>query len=495
RKRKKKKRKASVARDAGDGRLGAGDVKPAPGVSGEKTVEHKKKEKPARVVRAGEVVEVPIKKRETSSSSKSRSSKTSPGAAGRKVLKEWGATSKGKPSRRRGEVGLWAKIQGKSGADTHRFSKRVSDPRWESYRGTFITTSIFVSVAMLLEYAIISPYWEDYASTYYLGVMMVFGIYTLTGFVFVFTGRSSVGYGFPYRVAMFSAGTVASIVVGFYPMAWPASSPLVIAGLSMLSLILCGFSAIFMVERAEQMVVWTGGSLMVFLFSLGVLFGGGAPGASGGPSLFLPFMGVLLVAITFGMFLYTKWQHLLMEATTRRGHLMVERQRYSEALDVYERALSSKEGMTDDLPWFSKGVALLKMGNTKEALECLNTALKINPMNEAAWMNKGIALSRMGRHRDAVKSYREAIRLNPEYDVAWNNLGNAYARLGEYESAIRCYDKALAIQPGYRDALINKGYVLVRQGKYEEAIAVANMASSRKRLSDVSPRASLGTPV
>lgn len=142
-----------------------------------------------------------------------------------------------------------------------------------------------------------------------------------------------------------------------------------------------------------------------------------------------------------------------------------------------------KRVYSNDVPWYSKASALMLLDRYKEAHECSEIAIRINPKNEIAWVIKGNALSRLNKPMDALKAYNTAIKLNPMYEVAWNNKGNTLSRLKKYDEALRCYEEAIKLVPNYRDAWVNKGYVLAKLGKYKDA------ASCADRVMKITPRA------
>jgi tetratricopeptide (TPR) repeat protein len=109
------------------------------------------------------------------------------------------------------------------------------------------------------------------------------------------------------------------------------------------------------------------------------------------------------------------------------------------------------------------------LGN--EALNKIETALKLQPVNPEALLNLGLALGKLGRLEEALASYDRALAIRPDYAEALNNRGLLLRDLGRPEEALASYDKALAIRPDYAAGLYNRGIVLRDLGRPEEALA------------------------
>ena len=70
-------------------------------------------------------------------------------------------------------------------------------------------------------------------------------------------------------------------------------------------------------------------------------------------------------------------------------------------------------------------------------------------------MNLGIALKRLGKTREAAKHYLEAIRLEPRFVKAINNLGRLRIEQGMKAEAEARFRRALEIDPGFTPARVN----------------------------------------
>ncbi len=231
--------------------------------------------------------------------------------------------------------------------------------------------------------------------------------------------------------------------------------------------------------RLESDYLWLGGTLLLLLMAATRL---AAPGPEAAASSLGWAAGAAMVLVAFLLVLQHKWASATMAESIVTGDRRYRRQDFGGSLQAYERALQAAEkgGSRDnaEVPWYSKGAALVMLDRPAEALVCLERALEINPKSEVAWVNKGTALAKLGRHEEALRCYNAALRLNPTYEVAWNNKANTLARRGKHREAIRCYDEAIRLDQGYRDAWVNKGYVLVQLGDYDGAAECAEHASA-----------------
>ena len=56
--------------------------------------------------------------------------------------------------------------------------------------------------------------------------------------------------------------------------------------------------------------------------------------------------------------------------------------------------------------YYNKGIASIKNGNYKEAIEAFNKALKLQPKFAEAYNNKGTALRNLKRYKEALCAYK-----------------------------------------------------------------------------------------
>jgi tetratricopeptide (TPR) repeat protein len=146
--------------------------------------------------------------------------------------------------------------------------------------------------------------------------------------------------------------------------------------------------------------------------------------------------------------------------------------------------------------------ALGAMGDYDGALEQLDHAERLSPLNPEIYHNRGVIHERQNRVADAVEQYRRALRYSPEYEPSRNALarltgspdpsaprtdaeklaavmadraGQA-ARRGDYAAAMKELDEAERIAPQYTLVLQYRANVAFLMGDRAAAIAALEKA-------------------
>ena len=172
--------------------------------------------------------------------------------------------------------------------------------------------------------------------------------------------------------------------------------------------------------------------------------------------------------------------------------------------------LGYKIHLEDEITWHNKGAGFLKQGKIREAVECLDKAIEINPSFELPWIDKarifsdaqkydealeyadkalglrhnsvdalkmkGTILINLGRNEEALDSLRKASEINPQDSSLWDHQARALSNLGRYEEAIEVADKSLKVNPVNHPLLGVKGLALFNLGRYDDTLSCLDEA-------------------
>ena len=179
---------------------------------------------------------------------------------------------------------------------------------------------------------------------------------------------------------------------------------------------------------------------------------------------------------------------------------LFEAGRHAEAAQAYAVLLA--EEPDDAALRASYGGVLGALGRYDEALEQLDKAIELEPLNAEAYHNRGLIHERRGEREAAVAEYRSALRYQPDYPpprAALRRLtgsaetGGAQtpperlaallaqraseaARRGDYEAAMKQLDEAQRIAPRLALVYQYRSNVAFLRGDREAAIAALEKA-------------------
>lgn len=148
-----------------------------------------------------------------------------------------------------------------------------------------------------------------------------------------------------------------------------------------------------------------------------------------------------------------------------RGEVREAVARYTEALAETGLPNDRRAAILND-----RGVAHIKLGDTRRAFDDFNLAIQLFPEFAAVYNNRGNLLLSLGLSKEAVKDFDRAIVLAPGYAAAYNNRAGAYVRLGELNEAIADYTQAVRLLPANPAPLSGRGLAHLAQLRPHAAI-------------------------
>lgn len=112
------------------------------------------------------------------------------------------------------------------------------------------------------------------------------------------------------------------------------------------------------------------------------------------------------------------------------------------AAKAAQRGLELLPGSTEGLS--TLGVILVQQERYNEAIDCFKRAFDLDTQNVRALQNLAQTLARLHRSEEAIHEYRHALEIKPRFGPAWLGLGQILEQAGKKGEADNCYQKALA---------------------------------------------------
>jgi superkiller protein 3 len=157
-----------------------------------------------------------------------------------------------------------------------------------------------------------------------------------------------------------------------------------------------------------------------------------------------------------------------------RAYVLQAQQQYANALEAIEEAARLEPLDADSRA--NHALLLARNGKLQAARDVLASLAGQTPAG-AAWNQVGVEEFKAGRVSEAEASYRRATESDPGLVISWLNLAallQQTGRLAESEPALR---RVLAVQPGNASALCSLAQVLTLLGRRGEAATVVVQAA------------------
>jgi tetratricopeptide (TPR) repeat protein len=159
------------------------------------------------------------------------------------------------------------------------------------------------------------------------------------------------------------------------------------------------------------------------------------------------------------------------ETLANLGAVLVQQERFQEAIGAYTHALKLAPGV---LPIrLNLGLAYFKSGQLAPAVEQFTAILEQQPGNQQVRQLRAMCLLELERYEEAARDY-SALMPSQDVDVSLG-LASAYMRLDRTPEALRIMEPLFGMDSAEVKLLL--GYVLDQSGRLEEAKAALERAA------------------
>jgi len=120
------------------------------------------------------------------------------------------------------------------------------------------------------------------------------------------------------------------------------------------------------------------------------------------------------------------------------------------------------------------GSVFILEGNSDNATEQFNAVLKLSPNDADANCDLGYISTLRGQFDDAIAYYNKAIQINPDFASAFHNRGLAFEAKNDWTNAIQDFRAAIRLDSNHASTHKHLGVALIHESQTNEAIAEFN---------------------
>ncbi len=155
-----------------------------------------------------------------------------------------------------------------------------------------------------------------------------------------------------------------------------------------------------------------------------------------------------------------------------RGLDLSKSENYLGAVESLKKAIQIDSNRAEPYRLLGR-IYLLYLAKTTEAIESLQTEIKLAPDNPTTYQMLGVAYFKQNQYPEAIQALRRAIELNPEVapDYPYHpyyDLGMVYLKQGKFDDAIICFERAIELDPDQIRAYHSLGNTYIRQGSVQK---------------------------
>ncbi|MDZ7283938.1 tetratricopeptide repeat protein [Sphingomonas sanguinis] len=159
-----------------------------------------------------------------------------------------------------------------------------------------------------------------------------------------------------------------------------------------------------------------------------------------------------------------------------RGNVLLDQQRFPDALKAFDQALSLDPKNVWALA--NRGLTHVWLRQEDAAAKDLDAAQAIDPRNAVVFRARGLLAQQKDAPADAVAAYSKALDTEPGDMFSVNRRAQAYYAMNEDAAALADARAVTAAQPRWVDPYVLRANILRRQGKTADVVAEAEALSA-----------------
>lgn len=158
---------------------------------------------------------------------------------------------------------------------------------------------------------------------------------------------------------------------------------------------------------------------------------------------------------------------------------------HNEAAEAFRKALALAPNSTRER--LNYGLALLRTGETDQAIAELEKVQRQDPSLPHTWFNLAVTYKKKGEYQHAIEQFRHMTQLVPDEPITHYNLGLLYRLDGKTEAALKEFDTAARLDPNFvapRFQMFDVWREAEKPAEMERALAEFQQVKKRQEAGD-----------
>lgn len=131
------------------------------------------------------------------------------------------------------------------------------------------------------------------------------------------------------------------------------------------------------------------------------------------------------------------------------GNCLYARKQYQEALPFYQRAIAVGKGPDNkalNAYFYNQGLALYQLNRFERAAEAFRRSIDRYSKDPLPWLFLGRCESELGQFTQAIEALESSIRLQPDLRLAYYQLARLHSQYGDKERAKELFQKVAGLR-------------------------------------------------
>jgi tetratricopeptide (TPR) repeat protein len=180
-------------------------------------------------------------------------------------------------------------------------------------------------------------------------------------------------------------------------------------------------------------------------------------------------LGAGLILVLLGVLLYVRSASSGdAQKALDDGERMLKANKYTEAIQSLDRALSLRSGMVD--AYLYRGRANAALLQLEPAVQDFTKVIQLRPQSTDALLERATAYAAQENYQAAIADCGLALSLDPKLVYGFTLRGNAYRKIGNLPRALDDFNRAVALSPVV-DSYFQRASTYQLMGEQSKAIA------------------------